>query len=51
MAVISHLKVLLAEGSEAALGEHILWGTLLVFLIIYGPGKFSLDFLLNRSRV
>jgi putative oxidoreductase len=50
MAVISYSSVLLAEGSEAALGQHILWGTLLVFLILYGPGKFSLDHLLNRSR-
>jgi len=50
MAVISYSQVLLAKGSEAALGQHILWGTLLVFLIIYGRGKFSLDFVLNRSR-
>jgi len=27
-----------------------LWGTLLVFLIIYGPGKVSLDYLLDRLR-
>jgi putative oxidoreductase len=50
MAVISYSTVLLAEGSEAALGQHVLWCTLLGFLIIYGPGKFSLDYLLNRSR-
>ena len=50
MAVISYSQVLLAEGSEAALGQHVLWGTLLVFLIIYGPGKISLDYLLDRSR-
>ncbi|MEP6885847.1 MAG: DoxX family protein [Gammaproteobacteria bacterium] len=50
MAVISYRQVLLAEGFEAALGQHILWGTLLTFLIIYGPGKYSLDYLLNRSR-
>lgn len=50
MAVVSYSQVLLAEGSEAALGQHILWGTLLLFLIIYGPGKLSLDYLLNRSR-
>ena len=50
MAVISYSQVLLAEGSEAALGQHILWGTLLVFLIIYGPGKYSLDYLINRAR-
>jgi putative oxidoreductase len=50
MAVISYSNVLLAEGSEAALGQHILWGTLLAFLILYGPGKISLDYLLNRQR-
>ena len=51
MAVISYSQVLLAEGSEAALGQHILWGSLLLFLIVYGPGKLSLDRLLNRSRL
>ena len=50
MAVISYANVLLAEGYEAALGQHVLWGTLLLFLIIYGPGKLSLDYPLNRSR-
>lgn len=50
MAVISYSQVLLADGSEAALGQHILWGTLLVFLILYGPGKLSVDYLLERSR-
>jgi DHA1 family bicyclomycin/chloramphenicol resistance-like MFS transporter len=32
-----------------ALGQHVLWGSLLLFLIIYGPGILSLDYLLNRS--
>ncbi|MGO9514723.1 MAG: DoxX family protein [Steroidobacteraceae bacterium] len=50
MAVISYRQVLLAEGYEAALAQHVLWGTLLLFLMIYGPGKLSLDYLLNRSR-
>jgi putative oxidoreductase len=50
MAVVSYAHVLLAEGSEAALGQHILWGTLLLFLMVYGPGKFSLDYVLHRSR-
>jgi putative oxidoreductase len=50
MAVISYANVLLAEGYEAALGQHVLWGSLLLFLIIYGPGKLSLDYLLNQSR-
>lgn len=51
MAVISYRQVLLAEGYEAALGQHVPWGSLLLFLIIYGPGKLSLDYLLNRSRL
>ena len=46
MAVISYSSVLLAEGSEAALAQHVLWGTSLVFLAIYGPGRFSADQLL-----
>jgi putative oxidoreductase len=50
MAVISYSNVLLAEGFEAALGQHILWGTLLVFLIVYGPGIFSLDRVFKRPR-
>jgi putative oxidoreductase len=50
MAVVSYSQVLLADGSEAALGQHVLWGCLLLFLITYGPGKLSLDYFLNRSR-
>ena len=50
MAVVSYQNVLLAEGSEAALGQHVLWGSILLFLITYGPGKLSLDYLLHRSR-
>jgi hypothetical protein len=34
--------MLLAQGSAAALGDHVLWGTL--------GGKLSLDYLLNRSH-
>src|SRR5450755_2679333 len=50
MAVISYSQVLFAEGYEAALGQHVLWGTLLVFLIVFGPGKLSLDNVLHRPR-
>lgn len=50
MAVISYSQVLLAEGSEAALGQHILWGTILIFLCFYGPGKLSADYLLNKDK-
>lgn len=49
MAVISYSQVLLAEGSEAALAQHVLWGSILVFLIAFGPGKLSLDRLLAKT--
>jgi putative oxidoreductase len=51
VAVISYSQVLLAEGSEAALGQHILWGSLMLVLIVYGPGKLSLDHVLYQARV
>jgi putative oxidoreductase len=50
LAVIAYRPVLLAVGAEGALGHRILWGTLLMFLILYGPGKLSLDHLLLRPR-
>ncbi len=50
VAVVSYRQVLLAEGSEAALGQHILWGTLILFVAIYGPAKMSLDYLFNQAR-
>ena len=50
MAVVSYAHVLLAEGYEAALAQHILWGSIAAFLAFYGPGKFSVDhFLGNRA--
>ena len=48
MAVISYRQVLLSEGFEAALGQHVLWGFMLLVLTIFGPGKISLDALLER---
>jgi putative oxidoreductase len=48
MAVISYQQVLFSEGFEAALGQHILWGFMLVMLAIYGPGPWSADHVLAR---
>src|ERR1700751_3662445 len=42
MAVISYRQVLLAEGSEAALGQHILWGFMLLILTVSGPGRIAI---------
>ena len=43
MAVISYSQVLFQEGFEAAIGQHILWGTLLLGLAVFGPGRISVD--------
>lgn len=43
VAVISYSHVLLSEGLEAALGQHVLWGVLLLGLLVFGPGRLSAD--------
>jgi len=48
LAVISYSHVLFQEGFEAAIGQHYLWGFMLLVLIVYGPGAFSVDGLLAR---
>lgn len=53
MAVVSYAHVLLASGFEAALGQHILWGFMLLVVAIYGPGSLSADGLIaarGRAR-
>jgi putative oxidoreductase len=48
MAVVSYAHVLLSEGFEAALGQHYLWGSLLLVLAVFGPGRWSMDEFLRR---
>ena len=36
--------------SAAGLKDHVLWGMLLLVLVFYGPGKFSVDHLLRRGK-
>ncbi|MFO1406658.1 MAG: DoxX family protein [Steroidobacteraceae bacterium] len=43
MAVVSYSHVLFADGYEAALGQHVLWGSLLAVLVVFGGGRASLD--------
>jgi putative oxidoreductase len=55
IAVVSYRQVLLAEGSEAALGQHVLWSFMLLVLAVFGPGRVALDTwlegrLASRSR-
>ena len=49
MAVVSYAHVLLSEGFEAALAQHVLWGALLVAVVLWGGGPFSLDAVAERS--
>jgi putative oxidoreductase len=51
VAVVSYAHVLLAEGFEAAFGQHVLWGFMLLTIAVYGPGKLSLDYLLSRRDI
>lgn len=48
VAVVSYANVLLAPGYEAALAQHVLWGSIAAYLALYGPGKLSLDYLLSK---
>ncbi len=50
MAVVSYSQVLLAEGFEAALAQHVLWGFMLALLAVFGNGSWSLDRLLGIPR-
>jgi putative oxidoreductase len=49
LAVVSYAHVLFQSGFEAAVGQHYLWGFMLLTLVVYGPGKLSVDHLLSRS--
>jgi putative oxidoreductase len=45
MAMISYRQVLFAEGLPY---DHFLWGYMLLVVMLFGPGKFSLDHWLER---
>lgn len=50
MAVVAYAHVLMSEGFEAALGQHYLWGLMLVIVIVFGPGRLSVDAVLARRK-
>jgi len=50
MAVVSYSQVLLAEGSEAALAQHVLWGYMLLVILVFGPGIASVDAAAGSGR-
>lgn len=50
LAVVSYAHVLMSEGFEAAIGQHYLWGFMLLMLMVYGPGALSLDRLFEKRQ-
>lgn len=48
VAVVAYAHVLTSAGFEAALGQHYLWGLMLLTLLLFGPGRLALDALLGR---
>jgi len=48
MAVISYPQLFTFD-CPAAINDHFYWGAMLLVLIAFGPGKFSLDALLARK--
>jgi putative oxidoreductase len=50
LSVVNAVAVLsLAEIAPAALGGHQLWGVLLIAVLLWGPGRWSLDALISRA--
>jgi len=48
VAVLAYAHVIFSPGFEASVADHYLWGLMLVTVMVFGPGKASLDFVLNR---
>jgi putative oxidoreductase len=50
VAVVAYAHVLMSEGFEAALGQHYLWGLMLATVLVFGPGRLSVDGLIGQRR-
>jgi putative oxidoreductase len=48
LAVISYWQFLGADGNEAALAQHVLWGFMIAVLAVCGGGALTLDEKLGR---
>jgi putative oxidoreductase len=43
VAVVAYAHVLRSDGFEAAIGQHYLWGLMLLTVLLFGPGRLSVD--------
>jgi putative oxidoreductase len=48
IALMLFRQVLPTQGSEAAFGQYVLWGFMLLMLAVVGPGRIAVDTLLER---
>lgn len=48
VAVIAYAHVLMSDGFEAGLGQHYLWGLMLLTVLLFGPGRISADDLMGN---
>lgn len=49
VAVYAYATFLFSAEGTAGLQQHILWGTMLLFIVFHGPGKLSVDHLLCKK--
>jgi putative oxidoreductase len=51
MAVVSYAHVIFnPEFGTSAIADHYLWGLMIMMVIVYGPGRLSVDELLTRFK-
>jgi len=50
LAVVSYWHEFSQDSGIAGLRQHHLWGFMLAMLFVYGSGRWSLDYLLNRNK-